>query len=141
VNSRLRTYSYRKASIGSRRAARSGLQVRPGLAHACGKILPIELGEHLSRHHHLIDVDEQLLDDAVCLGFDFDLGNRLDLAGGDERARHRRALDGRQPRRINRGRGAAERGESPGGGHGKDDDDAADEASFSCRRTVKPCGC
>ena len=33
------------------------LQVRAGLAKSCGKILAVELGEHLSRLHQLIDVD------------------------------------------------------------------------------------
>ena len=53
----------------------SGLKVGAGLAEACGKILLIELGEHLTRLHDLIDVDVQPLDNAVCLRFDLDLGD------------------------------------------------------------------
>ena len=50
--------------------------------------------------HRPVDVDVQNLDDAVCLRFDFDFGDRLDFAGGDHRFDHRSALDGCQMRRV-----------------------------------------
>ena len=50
-----------------------GLEVRPRLAQARGEFLLVELGEHLPRRDHLIDVDEQ----RSMMPFAFDLISTL----------------------------------------------------------------
>ena len=46
----------------------------------------VELGEELALMNVGVDVDEELGDDAAGLGFDLDLRDGLDLAGGDDGA-------------------------------------------------------
>jgi hypothetical protein len=87
---------------GMRRFRR--LEVGASFAKACGKILFVELGEDLTRLHQLVNDDEQLLDNAVRLGLDFDLRDRLHLAGGDDGPHHRAPLSGREPGRVDVGR-------------------------------------
>jgi hypothetical protein len=54
----------------------------------------------LSRLNHLVDVDMQPFDDAVCLGLDLDLRDRLDFAGGHHGAEHHAAFNRGQFRRV-----------------------------------------
>ena len=103
------------------------LQIRASLAKACGKIFAIELGEHLARLHDLIDVDVQLLDDAVRLRLDLDLRDRLDPAGRDDGAAHRSALHDNDLGGVD-GRGGAGQGcEAPDAGNGEQDQDGDDQ--------------
>ena len=89
-----------------------GQQVGLGAAQRGGELLAIELDEDVAGLHRAIDVGVQDLDDAVRLRLDFDLGDRLDLAGGDDRLDHRAALDRREPRRVDVGRRALQRRET-----------------------------
>ena len=60
----------------------ANLKVGVRLPDTCGKILLIELSKHLVSLDDLIDIDEQPLDDAICLRFDLDFGRGFDLACG-----------------------------------------------------------
>src|SRR5215510_368268 len=58
-----------------------------GFADARGQVLLVEFGQRLPGRDDVADLDLQLLDDAVGLGFDFYLGDGLDAASGDDRPR------------------------------------------------------
>ena len=92
---------------GERRPGR--LEVGAGLAQPCGQVLLVELGQDLAGLDAVIHVHRQPLDDAVGLRLDLDLGDRLDLAGGDHRSGHRAELHRRQARRVDRHRRAVDR--------------------------------
>ena len=84
----------------------------------------------------LVDVDVQLLDDAVRLRLDFDLGDRLDLAGGDDRPHHRAALDGRELGRVDVNRRALEGGVAPGARNQDDQDASGENRQFALLHVV-----
>src|SRR5262245_52537262 len=77
-----------------------------GFADARGRVFLVEFGQRLSRRDDVAHLNLQLFDDAVGLRFDFDLGDRLDAARGDDRTRDVAALDHGQSRRVNFGRRA-----------------------------------
>jgi hypothetical protein len=90
--------------------------------------LLVELDEHLSRLHDLVDVHVQTLDDAVRLRLDLDLGDRLHLPGGNNGPQHHPALDGRQLRGIDGVGRAVQRRQAV---HASDADD--DHSGANCQ--------
>ena len=70
-----------------------GGQLRALRVHLRHDFLLIELRQLLALVDLVVDVDVELFDDAGGLGFDLDLGDGLDFAGGHDRAGDVAALD------------------------------------------------
>ena len=73
-----------------------GKKIRLGASHLRQQLIFVEFDEHVAFGHDAVHVDAERLDDAVRLALDLDLGDRLDLAGRNDRADHRAALHGRE---------------------------------------------
>ncbi len=87
-------------------------------------LLLVELGEDLALPDAVVDVDVEAGDDAGGFGFDLDLGDGLDLAGGDDGAGDVGELGLAELRGLElRGVAAGAYGDAE-----SDDDDGRDEA-------------
>ena len=105
---------------GERRAL--GQEVGVELADARPELFLVELRQHGSGRHDLVDIHVQLLDDAVRLRLHLDFGDRFHLPCRHDRPDHGAALDGGELGRVDINRCALEGGVAPDARNQEDED-------------------